>query len=119
MKRIISLIIMLAVAATAAAQQNVGFRQEAVTSPEVNPDGSVTFKVNAPNAEQVAVFGDWAEDKGYGLLQKNADGIWEYTTPVLPSEMYTYRIIIDGIPGLDPSNPFTRRDVGNVFSIFF
>lgn len=119
MKRIISLIIMLAVAATAAAQQNVGFRQEAVTSPEVNPDGSVTFKVNAPNAEQVAVFGDWAEDKGYGLLQKNADGIWEYTTPVLPSEMYTYRIIIDGIPGLDPSNPFTRRDVGNVFSIFY
>lgn len=119
MKRIISLIIMLVVAATAAAQQNVGFRQEATTSPEVHPDGSVTFKVNAPDAKQVAVFGDWAEEKGYGLLQKNADGIWEYTTPVLPSEMYTYRIIIDGIPGLDPSNPFTRRDVGNVFSIFY
>lgn len=119
MKRIASLIILLTAAITAAAQQNVGFRQGVTTSPEVNADKSVTFKVNAPNADNVAVYGDWAQDKGYGQLQKNAEGIWEYTTPVLPSEMYTYRIIIDGIPGLDPSNPFTRRDVGNVFSIFY
>ena len=52
-------------------------------------------------------------------MTKDADGVWTYTTPVLPSEMYTYRFLIDGVAGLDPSNPFTRRDVGNVFSIFY
>lgn len=39
--------------------------------------------------------------------------------PPLPSEMYTYRLTVDGVDGLDPTNPFTRRDVGTVFSIFY
>ena len=56
---------------------------------------------------------------GYGLMEKNSDGLWTFTTPVLPSEMYTYRVIIDGVIGLDPLNPFTCRDVGTVFSIFY
>ena len=33
--------------------------------------------------------------------------------------MYTYRFSIDGVVDLDPVNPFTKRDVGNIFSVFF
>ena len=33
--------------------------------------------------------------------------------------MFTYRFNIDGVVSIDPINPFTRRDVGNVFSIFY
>lgn len=101
------------------AQQNTSFREGGVTSPVVHEDGSVTFRVVAPQAKRVEVLGDWEANGGYGLLQRGADSVWTYHTPILPSEMYTYRIVVDGVVGLDPTNPFVRRDVGNVFSIFY
>jgi enterochelin esterase family protein len=101
------------------AQQNVGFRSEAITSPTVNPDNTVTFRLNAPKATNVHVIGDWAVNNGKASLQRNSEGIWEYTTPVLPSEMYTYRFIVDDVMIIDPVNPFVKRDVGNLFSYFF
>ena len=62
---------------------------------------------------------DWEQNGGQGVMKKGKDGIWEYTTPQLVSEMYTYRFDVDGVVSIDPVNPFTRRDVGNVFSIFY
>ena len=118
-EKCIWLLCLLMLAGWVNAQQNVSFREGNVVSPQVNADNSVTFRVRAPRAESVSVLGDWAADKGVGTMTKDADGVWTYTTPVLPSEMYTYRFLIDGVAGLDPSNPFTRRDVGNVFSIFY
>ena len=118
-EKCIWLLCLLMLAGWVNAQQNVSFREGNVVSPQVNADNSVTFRVRAPQAESVSVLGDWAADKGVGTMTKDADGVWTYTTPVLPSEMYTYRFLIDGVAGLDPSNPFTRRDVGNVFSIFY
>ena len=118
-EKCIWLLCLLMLAGWVNAQQNVSFREGNVVSPQVNADNSVTFRVRAPRAESVSVLGDWAADKGVGMMTKDADGVWTYTTPVLPSEMYTYRFLIDGVAGLDPSNPFTRRDVGNVFSIFY
>lgn len=109
----------LLTAFAAVAQQNVGYREGAVVSPQVNGDGSVTFRLRADEAKSVTVIGDWAANGGRGDMARNAGGVWEYTTPVLPSEMYTYRFDIDGVTNIDPSNPFTRRDVGNVFSIFY
>lgn len=101
------------------AQQNVGFKDGTLVSPQVNSDNSVTFRLNAPKAQQVMVIGDWEANDGKGNMLKGTDGVWTYTTPVLPSEMYTYRFSIDGVTGLDPANPFTKRDVGTIFSMFF
>lgn len=109
----------LLVAFAASAQQNVGYREGAVVSPQVNGDGSVTFRLRDDEAKSVTVIGDWAANGGRGDMVRNDGGVWEYTTPVLPSEMYTYRFDIDGVINIDPVNPFTRRDVGNVFSIFY
>ena len=112
-------VVFCTVAIIAQAQQNIGFRAEKIISPQVNSDNTVTFRLNAPKAKSVSVKGDWEANDGVGTMKKDKEGLWEYTTPVLPSEMYTYRFDIDGVIGLDPHNPFTRRDVGNVFSIFF
>lgn len=101
------------------AQQNVSFREGAISSPIVNADNTVTFRLNAPKAETVQVIGDWAVDNGKASLVRNNEGLWEYTTPVLPSEMYTYRFMIDDVVVIDPTNPFVKRDVGNVFSYFY
>lgn len=112
-------VVFCAVAIIAQAQQNIGFKAEKLISPQVNSDNTVTFRLNAPKAKSISVKGDWEANDGVGTMKKGKGGIWEYTTPVLPSEMYTYRFNIDGVIGIDPHNPFTRRDVGNVFSIFF
>lgn len=106
-------------ACMANAQQNISFREGKIISPQINADNSVTFRVRAPLAKSVTVRGDWDADGGRGEMKQDADSVWTYTTPALTSEMYTYRIVIDGVAGLDPTNPFVRRDVGSQFSIFF
>ena len=105
---------MLAAAMSMNAQQNVSFRSGKLVSPQVNEDNTVTFRIQAPKAKKVKVIADWEANKGTGIMKKDKEGVWTYTTPKLPSEMYTYRFDVDGVTGIDPTNPFTRRDVGNV-----
>ena len=101
------------------AQQNISFREGKLVSPQVNSDRTVTFRIKAPKAKSVKVLADWEQNNGQGTMKKGKDGVWEYTTPQLTSEMFTYRFDVDGVVSVDPVNPFTRRDVGNVFSIFY
>ena len=98
-------------------QQNTSYREGNLISPVVNADRTVTFSVVAPKASQVEVWGDWEENGGHYVLSKGADGVWSCTTNPLKSEMYMYRMVIDGVANIDPLNPFVRRDVGNMFSI--
>ena len=116
LKRVI-LALMALLPITLSAQQNIGRKTETVRSPEVNPDGSVTFRLYAPKAHNVTVIGDWIN--GIAPLTEGEGGVWEYTTAPLPSELYTYRFYVDGLVGLDPGNPFTLRDVGYTFSYFY
>lgn len=100
------------------AQQNVGYREVNVTSPTVNTNGTVTFKLRAPLARTVTVQGDWEADSGIGQMSKDGTGIWTYTTGRLPSDLYLYTFTMDSVRILDPSNAFSYRDVGNLFSLF-
>lgn len=118
MKNLAIILITFLAPIVALAQQNVEAKQSAVVSPQVNADNTVTFRLVAPHAGFVKVIGDWPSG-GSGDMAKNVDGVWEFTTSSLPSEMYTYRFNIDGVITVDPANPFVRRDVGNIFSIFY
>ena len=100
------------------AQQNVGFRQANIISPQINSGNTVTFRLKAPAAKTVYVRGDWEVNKGIGEMQKDASGIWAYTTPNLPSDLYMYSFLVDSVRTLDPQNAFSYRDVGNLFNIF-
>lgn len=97
------------------AQQNVNYRAN-IVSPLINEDGSVTFKLHAPLAQTVTVNGDW--EGRTGEMTKDSEGIWSYTTQKLPSDLYFYRFSVDGVRMPDPSNAFSYRDVGNIFSLF-
>ena len=68
--------------------------------PKINPDLSVAFQVNAPEAETVIL------DLGKQYpMTKNADGIWEVTSePQVPGFHY-YSLIVDGVKVADPSSP--------------
>ena len=98
------------------AQQNL-WQSAGVTSPEVCEDGSVVFRYFAPNANSVAVVGDFAS--GAQMMTKDEHGVWVLHTAPLASEYYTYTFVVDGNEGvLDRSNVYTVRDVGSVMNYF-
>lgn len=102
--------------------QQLSFGRNQIVSPEIKPDNSVTFRLNAPNAAKVAISGDWMRSEGFSRasqeMAKGADGIWSYTTEVLSPELYTYSLNVDGISMKDPSYAHTIRDVANVTNYF-
>ena len=93
MKKIAILILTLVVACCAVSAQQALWGGEAIVSPEVNANKTVTFRLNAPAAKHVQVTGDflptqkmetpYGEFDGPGVadLKKNEHGVWEYTTP--------------------------------------
>lgn len=77
-------------------------RPTAGSMPLVNADGSVTFKLYAPNAKEVSVSGDIALDPV--AMNIGADGIWSATVGPLKPDMYGYGFIVDGQSMPDPNN---------------
>ena len=115
----IAFLLLLLLPSGAEAQQNVGNTGDDLPSPIINDNSSVTFRLYAPKAKDVRVIGDWSKDTSGAKMVKGRGGIWSFSTDSLASEMYTYRYVVDGMTIIDPGNPFARRDVGSLFSIFF
>lgn len=116
--------------ASSFAQEALGQMPELV-SPVINADNTVTFRLVAPDAVSVKVTGDCLpkytvmapdgreyEAAGEADLVKNSDGVWEFTTGVLPSELYSYAFIVDGVRVNDPSNVYLNRDISTLSNIF-
>lgn len=73
-----------------------------VHSPEVQNDGRVIFRLLAPNAHQVTVS---IEGQAAPLpMQKDEQGVWSATGPVLTPNIYGYSFNADGAHLLDPAN---------------
>ena len=130
MRNISTFLIGLFICASGYAQQAL-WGGEAIVSPDIHDDNSVTFRLNAPQAEKVEVTGDFLPTQkmqtpmgeydapGTAALVKNEKGIWEFTTSgPLASELYSYTFIVDGLRTLDPANVFMIRDVATVTSVF-
>ena len=76
-----------------------------LVSPQVHDDGSVTFRVHAPEAERVLVKGILGQAPQ--ALLKGEKGVWEGTVGPLQPKLYSYVFEIDGADQIDPRN----RDV--------
>jgi enterochelin esterase-like enzyme len=80
-----------------------------LNSPDVKDDGTVTFRLKAPQAKEVQL-------SGVALLValgnaskpipfiKGDDGIWTLTIGPLKPDMYIYNFIVDGVRIADPNN---------------
>ncbi|HEY2581184.1 MAG TPA: esterase, partial [Mucilaginibacter sp.] len=79
------------------AQQNVGYKQGNIVSPQINDDHTITLRLNAPLAQSVTVKGDWEADGGVGQMTKDNNGVWSFTTASLPSDMYLYTFKVDNV----------------------
>jgi len=101
-----------------------------IVSPEVKPDHTVTFRIQAPTADSVQITGDflppvkmktqWGvmDVPGTANLNKDEKGIWTFTTQPLGSDLYSYTVIVDGFKTTDPNNVYIIRDVASVFNVF-
>ena len=121
MNRILMAIVFGFFALTMNAQQ-ISVGSDQIVSPEIQPDHSVTFRLNAPNATKVSISGDWMRREestsASQEMKKGSDGNWIYTSDVLPPELYSYTFNVDGLTMKDPSYAHTIRDVANVTNYF-
>jgi len=93
-----------------------------IVSPEVKSDNTVTFRFQAPDAKEVKISGDWMPSKdwipGSETMTKDEKGVWSYTTSVLPSDLFGYSFLVDGLKTTDPNNVYLIRDVASVTNVF-
>ncbi len=92
--------------------QNLNPYGASVISPEVRDDGTVTFRLKAPDARAVALSGGpilLAIGKGNTPIpfEKGADGTWTLTVGPLKPNLYIYRLLVDGLAVVDPNNTLT------------
>lgn len=84
-----------------------------VKSPEVLQDGSVIFRLYAPEVDSVTVRGTFGPSETTIAsvdMIKNDTGLFEAKYGPLASDMYVYTYIVDGVPMLDPNNNIVVRD---------
>ena len=133
MKKLFVAIAALCMVLNASAQQAL-FGGPSVESPVINPDGTVTFRFQAPKAIKVEVTGDFLPTQkvemefsgnkmsydapGVGVLKEGKGGVWEYTTDfVVAPDMYNYTFRVDGVSQIDPHNMWVNRDVASLTSV--
>jgi enterochelin esterase-like enzyme len=120
MRRLTILAVALLTVTAMMAQQAIRERQT-VFSPEIHDDNTVTFRMRAPKAIKVEVTGDFfgVDAPRVAEMKENQEGVWEFTTPTpLPSELYSYNFIVDGVRMNDPGNVMMIRDVASVMNVF-
>ncbi|WP_167619534.1 esterase [Maribellus sediminis] len=130
MKSILIFLMGMTLLVTNISAQQALWGGQAIVSPEINSDNTVTFRLMAPGADSVFVTGDFLptekiktpmgefDGPGKAALTKDDKGVWSFTSQALSPELYSYSFIIDGFSTTDPSNPFLIRDVASITNIF-
>ena len=78
---------------------------DGLVSPEVHPDGKVTFRIRAAKAAEVTLFGDWMPPGSKHPMTKDAEGIWSTTVGQIEATIHLYSFTVDGVTMADPVNP--------------
>jgi enterochelin esterase family protein len=78
-----------------------------LVSPEVWPDHRVTFRVRAPHATEVGLWGDWMPIPSSQTqpMTREAGGDWAITLGPLEPGAAIYTVTVDGVTTTDPVNP--------------
>lgn len=78
---------------------------DGLVSPEIYPDGKVTFRIRAAKASEVTLFGDWMPVGSKHPMTKDAEGIWSATVSSIEATIHLYSFTVDGVTIADPVNP--------------
>jgi len=91
-----------------------------VVSPEVSADRRITFRVVAPQAQQVRMNAtDIPNIAQAATLTKADNGVWSTTVGPVEPGAYRYNFNIDGVATIDPRSPATSESNTNVWSVVY
>jgi len=108
-------------AAAPAAGQVRGTPAPQFVSPEVTPDGRVTFRVFAPRAQAVRLSAGDIQGlmPDAAQMAKSDNGVWEVTVKPTEPGAYRYNFNLDGVATLDPRNPATSESNNTSWSVVY
>jgi enterochelin esterase-like enzyme len=87
-------------------------------SPEVQADRAVTFRIFAPTAAEVTLWGEWIlKFNTLEHLKKDEEGIWSFTVGPLAPGIYSYVFLVDGVAAPDPKNPNLNSSGGSFVEV--
>lgn len=116
MRALAAAILGVVLLAWAAPARAAGQGTPQIVSPEILPDGRVTFRLLAPEATDVSVTGDWPGgiQSTTTPMVKSANGAWSATVGPLKPEFWIYTFSVNGVTTLDPRNINTRRNTTRI-----
>ena len=100
------------------AQELTNFSRRApIVSPQI-AEKTVTFKISAPKAKLVRLYGSWMADYSSSVnMMKDSAGVWSVSVNKPTPELYTYNFIVDGLVVNDAANIFMQRDGTRYLSV--
>ena len=100
------------------AQELANFSRRApIVSPQI-AEKTVTFKISAPKAKLVRLYGSWMADYSSSVnMMKDSAGVWSVSVNKPTPELYTYNFIVDGLVVNDAANIFMQRDGTRYLSV--
>jgi enterochelin esterase-like enzyme len=83
-----------------------GFSQRppAISSPDVHPDRSITFRYFSRTAVRVMLKGEFLSAPM--AMSKDTSGIWTITVPPVKPDIYPYSFNVDSVELADPNNTY-------------
>jgi enterochelin esterase-like enzyme len=80
-----------------------------IISPDIQPDGKVTFRLLDPGAKEVKLQFDGTPQPS--PMTRDDTGLWSLTLGPLDPNIYSYIFIADGVKLLDPGNPTIKPNL--------
>lgn len=79
-------------------------RPPSISSPDVNPDHSITFRYYSRTAKNVILKGEFLTAPL--SMSTDTSGVWSVTVPPVKPDIYPYSFMVDSIEMADPNNTF-------------
>jgi enterochelin esterase family protein len=90
------------------------------SSPEIQTDRHVAFRIYAPRAQAVHLNGtDIPKNMPGAALTKGNNDVWEVTLGPIEPGAYRYNFDVDGVAVMDPRNPSVSESNNNAWSLFY
>jgi enterochelin esterase family protein len=91
-----------------------------IISPEVSAERKITFRINAPNAQNVRLNAGDLQNLGQATtMTKGTNGVWETTVGPIDPGAYRYTFNVDGLTVIDPRNPAGSESNENTWSLVY
>jgi enterochelin esterase-like enzyme len=94
-------IVLLLIVSSVRAQSK---RPPAISSPDVHPDHTVTFRYYSRNASRVTLSAEFLSSPV--KMTKDTSGLWSVTVPPVTPDVYPYSFWVDSVQIADPNNTY-------------